>query len=181
MPQEKPQQTRESICHISTVHPLTDVRIFYRECCSLVKAGYEVHLVIPCEQSCVKNGVHLHCIRRVKHRLLRMLFMPWVAMKKALKTKSSIYHYHDPELLFMGFVLRWICGKKVVFDIHESIPRQIMSNAYLPWFTRKPISLCYKFLERIFITGQALVIANKNSVSDYSSNKCLSRNAKRLI
>lgn len=176
MTQANVQQVKERICHISTVHSSSDVRILYRECCFLVKAGYEVHLVIPCEQSCAKDGIHLHSIRRVKHRLLRMLFMPWVAMRKALQTRSSLYHYHDPELLFMGFVLRWVFGKKVIFDIHESVPRQIMSKPYLPWFTRKPISLCYRFLERIFIAGQALVVANKNSVSDYSSNTYLVQN-----
>ena len=171
-----PQQKRESVCHISTVHPSTDVRVFYRECGSLVEGGYEVHLVIPCECSCTKNGVHLHSIRRVKHRFLRMLFMPWVAMKEALKTKSSIYHYHDPELLLMGFVLRWVFGKKVVFDIHEAVIRQLTSKFYLLQFTRKPISLCYKFLERIFTAGQALVLANKNSVADYPPSAYLVQN-----
>lgn len=176
MTEAKLKQSKKRICHISTVHPSTDVRIFYRECRSLVTAGYEVHLVIPCEQGCVKDGVHLHCIRRVKHRFLRILFMPWMAMSKALQTKSSLYHYHDPELLFMGFVLRWLFGKKVIFDVHESVSQQMMSKAYLPWFTRKPISLCYKFCERIFTAGQALVVANKKSVTDFSSSTYLVQN-----
>lgn len=165
-----------TVCHISTVHPSTDVRILYRECGSLVKAGYDVHLVIPCGHCHIKDGVHLHAIRRVKNRLLRMLFMPWVAMVVALRTKSSIYHYHDPELLFMGFVLRWIFGKKVVFDIHEAVVRSLTSKSYLPRFTRKLISLCYQIIERIFTTGQAIVIANKNSASDYSVKTYLVQN-----
>jgi len=165
-----------SVCHISTVHPHTDVRIFHRECCSLVKAGYEVHLVIPCGESCIKEGVHFHSIRRVRNRFLRMLIMPWAAMWIALKTQSSIYHYHDPELLFMGFMLKWIFCKKVVFDIHEAVVRSLTSKSYLPQFTRKPMSLCYQFLERIFITGQALVIANKNSEQDYTKKTYLVQN-----
>lgn len=176
MTQANRQQAKERVCHISTVHPSTDVRIFYRECRSLAKDGYEMHLVIPCEQSCVKDGVHLHRVRQVKCRFLRMLFMPWVAMRRALQTKSSVYHYHDPELLFMGFVLRWVFGKKVIFDIHESVARQILGKAYLPGFTRKPISFCYRLLERIFTAGQVLVVANQNSVSDFSSNIYLVQN-----
>lgn len=158
------------------MHALSDVRIFYRECCSLVKAGYEVHLVIPADESITKKGVYVHPLSSVKNRLLRMLFMPWVAMRKALRTKASLYHYHDPELLVMGFVLRWVLGKKVVFDIHESVFRQILSKPYLPGFSRRVISLCYRFLERIFIAGQSLIIANKNSASDYPSNTYLVQN-----
>lgn len=173
---ETTQPQKVHVCHISTVHDLSDVRVFYRECCSLVTAGYEVHLIIPCEQSCVKKGVHIHCIRRVKSRLLRMLFMPWVAMRKALRTKASLYHYHDPELVFMGFVLRWFFGKRVIFDIHESVARQIMGKGYLPRFTRKAVSLSYRFLEHISIRGQVLILANENSLPDYSSNVYLVRN-----
>lgn len=164
------------ICHISTVHPASDVRVFYRECCSLAKAGYEVHLIIQAEKPSIKNGVHIHPVRSAKNRALRMLITPWAAMINALRIKASIYHYHDPELIFMGFVLRWIFGKKVVFDIHESVIRQLTSKDYLPRFARKPISLCYKFIERIFITGQALVLANQNSVSDYSRKTYLVQN-----
>ena len=170
------KEDRIRICHISTVHALSDVRVFYRECCSLVKAGYEVHLVIPADESIVEKGVYVHPILFVRSRLLRILFMPWVAMRKALGTKASLYHYHDPELLLMGFVLRWVFCKKVIFDVHESVFRQIMSKPYLPWFSRKVISLCYRFLERIFIAGQSLVIANKNSASDYPSNAYLVQN-----
>lgn len=180
MPQANLQQAKERICHISTVHPPIDVRIFYRECCSLAEAGYEVNLVIPCEYSCTKDGVHLHSIRRVKNRLLRMLFMPWVAMRKALQTKSSIYHYHDPEFLFMGFVLRWVFGKKVVFDIHESISKQILGKEYIPKFARKAVSITYKILERIFTIGQSIIVANAKSVQEIWKKPYLVQNYPKL-
>ncbi len=105
-----------------------------------------------------------------------MLFMPWLAMAKALRTKAMIYHYHDPELVFMGWVLRWFFHKKVIFDIHESVARQIMGKDYLPRCTRKTISICYKFMERIFTRGQVLVLANENSVADYPSDAYLVQN-----
>jgi glycosyltransferase involved in cell wall biosynthesis len=170
------EKNAKVICHISTVHPLDDVRVFYRECCSLAETGYEVHLIIQAEKPFVKERVHIHPVWSAKSRILRMLFMPWVAMIKALRTKASIYHYHDPELILMGFVLRWIFGKKVVFDIHESVPRQIMSKFYLPGFSRKCVSVCYKLSERIFMAGQSLIIANKNCIEDYPGNSYLVQN-----
>ena len=163
--------TKKRICHISTVHPLSDVRIFYRECVSLACTGYEVHLVIPAGKSEVRDGVHVHPLPRVKSRLLRMLIMPWVALSSALRTRSVLYHYHDPELIFMGFILRWVFFKKVVFDIHESVVRQIVSKPYLPKFAKALAPFMYSSLERIFTIGQALVVANKNSVPDYSTRK----------
>jgi hypothetical protein len=117
------------ICHISTVHTPFDVRIYYRECCSLAKAGHTVYLIAPSEKADGANGVNIIPIKKVKNRFLRMLFMPWIAMATALKTQACLYHYHDPELLFMGFVLRWIFGKKVVFDIHESVVLLLTSKS----------------------------------------------------
>jgi len=164
------------VCHISTVHPETDVRIVTRECRSLVHAGYEVHLVIPAKESELRDGIHIHAIRSVKNRILRMLLMPWIAARAALRTKAAIYHYHDPELLLMGFLLRWVFARKVVFDIHESVPRQIMSKAYLPRITRRVISTAYRLVERFLIAGQSIVIANENCMSDYPRRSHLVRN-----
>ena len=33
------------VCHVTSVHALTDGRIFEKECCSLARLGYEVFLV----------------------------------------------------------------------------------------------------------------------------------------
>lgn len=164
------------VCHISTVHPHYDVRIFNRECCSLAKAGYEVHLVVPCEQSVMQDGVYLHPCPLIKSRFMRMLFVPWLALRIALKTKAVIYHYHDPELMFIGFVLKWLFNKKVVYDIHESVPRQIMSKYWLPSWSRKAVAVLYKVVEKIFSYGQVLVLANQRSVPDYPPSAYLVRN-----
>lgn len=160
----------QRVCHISTVHVPIDVRVFYRECVSLAAAGYEVHLVIPTDESKIERGVHIHAIRRVRNRLLRMLFMPWVAMVRALRTRADLYHYHDPELLPMGFVMRWLLGKRVVYDIHEPIPQQILSKAWLPKWSRRLVGAAYRLIERMLIPGQTLVLANENSARDYPSS-----------
>lgn len=170
------KHSKKRVCHISTVHPLTDVRVFHRECCSLAKAGYDVHLVIPAEEPATRHGVHIHPLPKVRRRFLRMLFAPWLAMVIALRTKAAIYHYHDPELLPSAFVLRWLFRKKVVFDIHESVARQIMSKPYLPKCARTTVSHCYRLLERVLTVGQSLIIANTNSARDYPSNAFLVQN-----
>ncbi|MFC1783630.1 hypothetical protein ACFL02_08600, partial [Planctomycetota bacterium] len=164
------------VCHISTVHPLEDVRVFYRECVWLARQGYMINLVIPTNKSGFVNGVHVIPLKKAGNRISRMIFMPWTAMYKALKTKSDIYHYHDPELLFMGFILRWVLGKKVVYDIHESVARQILSKGWIPKSARRLFSLVYSLMEKIFTAGQQLIVANEGVVSDYKRKVYLLRN-----
>lgn len=157
------------ICHISTVHRPDDVRIFLRECNSLVQDGYEVHLVIGAPRAEVKARVHIHPMRLPQHRLLRMLLGPWIAMRTALRTRSWVYHYHDPELIGMGFVLRWCLGKKVIFDIHECVWRQLESKPYLSTWMGRPLGWAYRCLERGLTIGQVKVVANAHSEGDYNN------------
>jgi len=164
------------ICHISTLHNSNDNRIFRKECCSLAKAGYKVYLLAHDDKSYMKDGVHIRAHKRVSNIILRILFTNWAALFKALKIKADVYHYHDPDFLLFGFILRWLFRKKVVFDIHESVPRQIMAKPYIPKFARKTISVCYKIIEQILTIGQLLIVANKRSVADYPKKTYLVQN-----
>ena len=38
----------------------------------------------------------------------------WKLFKLALKEKADVYHFHDPELIFIGIVLR-LLDKKVIY------------------------------------------------------------------
>ena len=154
------------VCLFSTVQRLDDVRLFHRECKSLVKAGYDVHLVVPCESSQLRNGVQIHAIPRARNRIVRMAVMPWVAMRKALETNAAIYHFHDPELLFVAFVMRWVLSKKVVFDMRESTARQIKTKEWLPVWLRQFTSLCYRLVECVCLKGIAVIVANDRSVEE---------------
>ena len=45
----------------------------------------------------------------------------------ALKTNSKIYHFHDPELIPYAILLR-LFGKKVIYDVHEDLPEDIVKK-----------------------------------------------------
>ncbi len=134
------------ICHITTVHPLFDTRIFYKECCSLVKAGFEVHLVVQHDKEEIIDGIHVHPLPRPKSRIERMLKLRKLAYEKAVVVNAEIYHFHDPELIPVGLKLKRL-GKKVVYDVHEDVPRQILTKQYLNRYIRPVVSKVFELYE----------------------------------
>lgn len=139
------------VCHVTSVHPWNDARIFHKECISLVQSGYHVFLVAYDVSEVVVAGVHLiNAGRKPASRVMR-IFLSWYRFAKIMKKLDPhIIHIHDPELLPVGFIFRK-SGRKLIFDIHENIPDQIMLKRYIPSLLRRFVSYIYKFLERKFL------------------------------
>jgi hypothetical protein len=47
------------------------------------------------------------------------------------RRRGTVYHFHDPELLPMGLALR-LLGKRVIYDVHEDLPRDILTKDWVP-------------------------------------------------
>ena len=131
---------KNKVCHITSAHPDGDVRIFHKECVSLAAEGYDVSLVIPNTESRIESGVNIvSFVYKPSSRLSRFTKSVNLAYKKALELDADIYHLHDPELLRIAAKLK-NKGKKVIYDAHEDLPRQILSKKYLKPIVRKLIS-----------------------------------------
>ena len=136
------------ICHLTSVHNLDDTRIFLKECSSLAKnKNYEVYLV-GAGNSEIKNGVYMiNLDNKYKNRLNRMFNFSKEVYKKALDIDADVYHLHDPELL--RFALKFKKkGKKVIYDVHEEVSKQILSKQWIPNFSRKIISNLFERYEK---------------------------------
>ncbi|MBN4061581.1 MAG: glycosyl transferase [Flavobacteriales bacterium] len=135
------------ICHITTVHPVYDVRIFHKECCSLQKAGHDVTLLAANAEDTEKNGVKIVGVRYpVRNRLERMLKISKATYRKAVQINADIYHFHDPE--FLPYALKLLKkGKKVIYDVHEDVPRQIVAKKWIPWLLRRLIAFFFEQYE----------------------------------
>jgi len=165
---------KKRICHISTVHAANDDRIFYKECISLVQEGYDVFFVVPHPKSELIDGVQIEAIEFVEGRFSRLFKAQWNALRTALKTKSAIYHFHDPELMFLGVILR-ILGNKVIYDVHEDLPKQIL---YKPWiksgFARKSLSkLIYAFEQFSCLFFNGVVSVTDDIAKKYKASKTI--------
>lgn len=135
------------IVHLTSVHTHDDVRIFYKECCSLAKEGYEVHLVVPESPNGLINGVHLHNVPiSTGGRLSRMTKTVYSVFRVAVSIEADLYHFHDPELLPAGLLLK-LRGKRVVYDAHEDLPRQLLSKSWIHSAIRKPLSWLFELFE----------------------------------
>lgn len=135
------------VCHMTSAHGQNDSRIFYKECCSLAKAGYDVYLVVQ-GMSSEKNGVHIVGTGPMPAgRLRRMTQMARRVYKAALAVDADIYHFHDPELLPYGLKLKRR-GKKVIFDSHEKYVLQFRVKPYLPKAVAVCLSYVYSWYEK---------------------------------
>lgn len=137
------------VCHLTSVHQRTDVRVFLKMCTSLASAGMDVTLVVSDGGGDERIG-NVNIIDagiQSKSRIKRMTKAIASVYSKAIEIDAGIYHFHDPELIPIGLLLK-NRGKKVIFDSHEDYSGDILHKQYLPSFSRKLISKTYKIFER---------------------------------
>jgi glycosyltransferase involved in cell wall biosynthesis len=123
---------------LTTVHHALDVRIFHKECRSLAKAGWPVCLIARHERDETIDGVKVVSIAECKGRLRRATISVLAAFRKALSAKARIIHFHDPELIPVGLVLK-LCGRRVVYDVHEDLPRHLEAKHWVSATWRRPL------------------------------------------
>jgi glycosyltransferase involved in cell wall biosynthesis len=160
---------RTKVVHLTSLHAPFDTRIFYKECVTLAQAGYEVTMIAPCDQDERVHDVHIRAIPKPairKERIKRTVHQVYHA---AIWEDGDLYHFHDPELFPVGVWLK-LRGKKVVYDIHENLPAQILGKTYLrPALFRRFVAggavLSEKTAEHIF---DGLVIANPRVAERFS-------------
>ncbi len=139
-----------SICHITTLHPRYDVRIFYKECISLSKS-YDVTLLVAdgLGDEKVDRITLIDTGSRHKNRLLRFFLTSRRLYSRAQKLNCSLFHFHDSDFLLFAWLLR-IKGKTVIYDAHEDLPRQILGKEYISLFFRPFISKISEIIENLF-------------------------------
>lgn len=161
----------KKICVMTSVHNLFDIRIYHKEVKSLLSAGYRIYLIAQSGDAQIEE-IRLIPINPAPNRFTRFfLVMPKIIIA-TFKQKADVYHFHDPDLIVAGFLLKIFTSSKVVYDVHEDVPKQILSKIWLPAITRKPISAIFDILEKkIAKTFDAVIVATPSIAKSFSGCK----------
>ena len=138
----------KKICILTSVHPVFDTRVFHKEAKTLANAGYDVTLVAQHHKDETINGIKIIALPKPKNRFERFIRLDYLTYKKALNQKADVYHFHDPELLPWIVKLKRKTKAKIIYDIHENIPSQILTKLWIPRILRKPLSKFYQSKEK---------------------------------
>lgn len=162
----------KKICVLTSVHSPFDDRIFHKECKSLVDAGYDVTLIAQHDKNETINDIKIVALPKPKNRIDRIFKLIFKVLCLSYKQKSKIYHFHDPELIPIGIILK-ILGKKVIYDVHEDVPKQIMNKEWIGnRFIRRCVAFMVNIIERFgALFFDAIVVVTPDIANKFTPSK----------
>jgi glycosyltransferase involved in cell wall biosynthesis len=143
---------------------------------SIVRAGYDVTLIAGHDGDETVDGVHLKAVPRPAGRLSRMLRTTSAILRQAIREDADLYHFHDPELIPVGLLLR-MKGKIVVYDAHEDVRADVAFKHYISWPFRRPLAW---FIDRIERTASRYFSACV-AATEPISRRFAHRNARTVV
>lgn len=160
-------QVQQIVMMANSGHLAFDVRIFQKEARWLVRAGFEVTLVVPHHQDDQRDGVRILSVPRHPKGWRKLILSPWLLYRRALECpREAIFHLHDSELLWIGILLK-LGGRRLLYDAHEDTPRQISYQHWIPRFLRKPYAWFYYLLEKLCGRWFDAIIVAEPVISGY--------------
>lgn len=137
---------RPQVMIISSVHRWNDTRILYREARTLSKK-YRVEIDAPAP-------FRVHTWEDIQFRGLKHLPrwarpIHWFTLGwRALRSPARVIHFHDPELMPIGLLLR-LCGKEVIYDVHEDVRLDLMEKSWIPFPLRRLAVWIYRLFQAL--------------------------------
>jgi glycosyltransferase involved in cell wall biosynthesis len=161
---------KQSISILTSVHPVFDTRIFHKEAKTLANEGYKVTLIAKHDKSETIDNIKIVALSSTNSRLSRM-FGIWQVLRIAIKQNSAVCHFHDPELLIIVPFLKLFTHGKIIYDVHENIRYAILNKEWIPRFIRKPVSFCYRIIEKMVLPCiDKIILAEDSYVNNYKNS-----------
>ena len=155
---------------LSTVHHYQDARIF-KEITSLKKNYSDINFMVRTEKEndFIENGVKIISLPST-NSIIDRVKLQRLAWEKIKNLMPEIIHFHDPELIVLGFLVRKFMNIKIIFDIHENISASFKDNVWLPRYLKPILPFLYNRFEKFLIKKfNALIIAETSYRQIYGS------------
>jgi glycosyltransferase involved in cell wall biosynthesis len=162
------------IAILTTVFPPLDGRIFYKQAVSFAEAGNQVTLFAP-RQPGVKEIAHRHGITYIPLRPIGKRHerpLQWLYLVRLLRRQPfEVWHFHDPELLPLVLLWKHLFARQVrlVYDVHEDFPQDILHKAWIPKWLRRPVSYSFAQVERLCVRHCQLVLTPTDAITQRMS------------
>lgn len=146
-----PAARPRTIAIVTSIHPDFDARI-WKHAKAMAALGWNVELVAPwmVRDERIPPNVRLHPFRRVSSRPARPVLVPARIAAKLLPivSRCDIVHFHDIDILPWMSALSLL--KRVVYDVHEDYPEEMMVREWVPNALRRPFARMLEVGQRIF-------------------------------
>lgn len=182
---ERPQQEGAAITkrpikvvQLTSIHGPLDARIFHKHSKALAQAGYEVVIVAPKlsltrDANEPRSGVGIKTVPRATSRLQRLRSTIRNVYRMAVAEDADIYHFHDPELIPVGLLLK-LHGKRVIYDVHENLPLQVLTKPWISPVYRRVVGASAGKIERLGASCFDAIVAATQEIADrFPANKTI--------
>lgn len=158
------------IAILTTVHPPLDGRIFYKQALSLAKAGHQVTYIAPHDTQATlvaeeEQIIYIPFTVHVRQRMARP--KRWLELMALLhKNTFDVWHFHDPELLPLTVVWKFLFAPHVhlIYDLHEDLPKNLRDKLWIPRWLRGLVARAAEHVETWGIRQCSAVIAATDGI-----------------
>jgi len=136
------------VAHLTVVHRRHDTRIFVKEARSLAASGLRVGLlVMDGLGDDERDGVDIRDLGPPPATRLRRFCLGSLRTLRAIRRlQPRVVHFHDPELIPVAVLIR-LMGIRVVYDVHEDLPRQVAYKRWIPRRARRGVAVASGAIE----------------------------------
>jgi glycosyltransferase involved in cell wall biosynthesis len=133
----------------------------------LARAGYKVTLLGQGAPDQIIDGVQFKPLppRPPAHRAWKRWLRLRHVWQRARQENADLYLLHDPELTIVGLLLK-LGGRRVVYDVHEHVPYQILDKDWIPASLRPLVAWTYDHYERAIVGRFDAIIAAFEQIAD---------------
>ncbi len=140
---------------VTTAHPSTDARIFYREIGSL-SHKYQLEYLAPDNKAASSTNVKVVSYPGLSRLQRGVAYFGYLRRQKA-----KIIHFHDLDFAPFAILLKYLNGAQIIFDKHEFSALTIENRSWAPAPLKPLLGLIFLAMERFFsLFCDYLVVAN---------------------